>query len=186
MKFTPKLEKAIKVASIAHRNQLRKGSDIPYIIHPFSVMCIASNASEDEDVLIACLFHDIIEDVPKEYPRSTMLEEFGERVVTIVDGVTKNDSLPSWKDRADAYLQHLEHEASDESVIVSCADKIHNLMSVLEDYKLLGDNLWQRFNAGKELQLWWYEQILKVVKKRLPTLKLNDDLEMEVIKFRVI
>jgi len=184
--FTERLERAIKVAAIAHQYQKRKGADIPYIVHPFAVMCIASNVTDDEDVLIASLLHDIIEDVPEEYSRQRMLLEFGKRVVSIVDGVTKDSTFKDWQDRADAYLYQLEHNATDESVTVSCADKIHNLMSILSDYKSLGDNLWKRFNAGKEQQLWWYESVLEVTSTRLPKLKLNDLLRDQVEIFQKI
>ena len=174
--MTPRLSTAINKATWAHRNQTRKGSGLPYILHPYSVMCIAGQATSDEDTLIACLMHDVIEDVPEEYSADQMRADFGDRVLDIVLGVTKNDSLPNWQDRADAYLHHLEHEASDESVIVSCADKIHNLMSILADYNAIGDELWTRFNAGKEKQIWWYQSILQAVSKRLPELPLNQRL----------
>jgi (p)ppGpp synthase/HD superfamily hydrolase len=177
MKFNTQIDKALKVAAVAHRKQNRKGSDTPYIIHPFAVMYIASRTTDDEDVLIACLLHDILEDVPKEYSKEQMPADFGERVVSIVEGVTKNSTLKSWKERSDAYLKHLEFQASDESVIVSCADKIHNLMSIIEDYKILGDDLWSRFNSDKQDQLWWYKSVCAVVKRRLPNLPLIKDYE---------
>lgn len=154
--MTPRLSIAINKATWAHRNQTRKGSGLPYILHPYSVMCIASQVTGNEDILIACLMHDVIEDVPEEYSADEIRADFGDRVLDIVLGTTKNDTLPSWQDRADAYLHHLEYEASDESVIVSCADKIHNLMSILADYEEIGDELWDRFNAGKERQIWLY------------------------------
>lgn len=180
MKFTPRLERAINKAAYAHRNQMRKGSTLPYIAHPFGVMRIASQATSDEDVLIACLLHDVLEDVPEEYSRQEMLSDFGERVVAIVEGITKNGSLPDWQTRQEAYLYHLEHEASEESVIVSCSDKIHNLMAILRDYDEIGDELWKRFNAGKERQQWWYRSILEVTSKRLPELRLNEQLRVLV------
>jgi (p)ppGpp synthase/HD superfamily hydrolase len=149
MNVTPRLESAIRTAAIAHSTQLRKGSKTPYITHPFGVMCIAQTVTEDEDILIACLFHDILEDVPENYSRQQMIKDYGDRVVSIVDGVTKDDTIKDWQGRADAYLSHLKNSASDESVIVSCADKVHNLMTILEDYKVVGDVLWTRFNAVK-------------------------------------
>jgi (p)ppGpp synthase/HD superfamily hydrolase len=186
MKMTPRLEQAMQTATVAHRNQVRKGSEIPYIVHPMAVMCIASTATEDEDVLVASLFHDIFEDVPEAYPRERMVKEFGKRVVSIVDGVTKDDTIKGWKPRADAYLHHLEHEASDESVIVSAADKAHNLLSILFDYKTLGNELWSRFKVGKDEQLWWYESILGVTSRRLPDMPINDDLAELVNQMRVL
>lgn len=161
---------------MAHRNQKRKGTELPYIIHPFGVMTIASEATDSEDILIACLFHDILEDASEEYSKGQMEQDFGKKVVDIVEGVTKDSSLASWRERADAYLYHLEHEASDESVIVSCADKIHNLMSILEDYKEVGDDIWQRFSTGKEGQQWWFQAVYEVISKRLPELSLNKQL----------
>jgi (p)ppGpp synthase/HD superfamily hydrolase len=130
MKFNTRIDRAIKIAGAAHRNQKRKGSDIPYIMHPFAVMTIAGEVTNDDNVLIACLLHDVLEDVPEKYSKEQMRKDFGENVVKIVEGVTKDDSLKSWKGRSDAYLKHLEEQASDESVLVSCADKIHNLMSM--------------------------------------------------------
>ncbi len=167
MIFTPRLEKAITVAARAHREQTRKGSDIPYIIHPFSVMAIAGEVTSDEDTLIACLFHDIIEDVPEEYSEARMRQEFGDRVTDIVRGVTKDDTLGDWYAVSKGYLQHLELKASDESVIVSAADKTHNLMSVLADYDKMGDEVWQKFSTkSADDQLWWYQSVLEVITKR--------------------
>lgn len=171
---------------MAHRNQKRKGTDLPYIVHPFGVMAIASEATENEDILIACLFHDILEDVPEEYSKDQMEQDFGKKVVSIVEGVTKDSSLASWKEKADAYLDHLEHEASDESVIVSSADKIHNLMSILEDYKEVGDDIWKRFSTGKEGQRWWYQSVYEVIARRIPASSLNKQLLNLVNELRTI
>jgi (p)ppGpp synthase/HD superfamily hydrolase len=184
--MTARLEQAMRTSTAAHRNQVRKGSDIPYIVHPMAVMCIASTATKDEDVLVAALFHDIFEDVPEEYPRSRMIREFGKRVVSIVDSVTKDGSIEGWRPRNDAYLRHLKHEASDESVIVSAADKTHNLMSIISDHAELGDELWPRFKVGKEDQLWWYESILDVTTSRLPDLSINNDLAELIDQMRTL
>ena len=130
--YTPRLYQAVNTAARAHDRHQRKGSDIPYIVHPFSVMTIAAEATEDEDVLIACLFHDILEDVPENYSEQTMRQEYGDRVTELVLGVTKNSDITDWRQRSEAYLEHL-WQADDGAVIVSAADKIHNLISILED-----------------------------------------------------
>jgi (p)ppGpp synthase/HD superfamily hydrolase len=183
--YTEKLDKAIRVAAWAHeqQGQHRKGSGLPYIVHPFGTMVIASNVTNDEDILIACLLHDILEDVDEKiYNKQKMNNDFGERVVSIVDGVTKDSSIKDWQGRADAYLLHLEKKASDESVVVSAADKIHNLLSIIDDYKLLGDELWSRFNAGKKQQLWWYRSILGVITKRNVPSKLSLELKNLILQ----
>lgn len=181
--FTPRLDRAIKTASWAHerQGQHRKGTDIPYIIHPFGVMLIASQATDDEDILIACLFHDILEDVDDNiYNRKLMLSEYGERVTNIVNGVTHDVLIHDWRTRSEAYLEHLENFASDESIIVSAADKIHNLLSTIEDYKQQGDKIWQLFSTkNRDDQLWWYNSILDVLTKRqAPTDLINRLAEM--------
>jgi len=180
LKFTPRLELAIRKTSLAHAEQKRKGSGLPYIIHPFSVMCIASEVTDDEDILIACLLHDVIEDVPERYSAAEIQQDFGKRVLSIVEGVTKDSTLPDWQARADAYLAQLRI-TSIESVTVSAADKIHNLMSVLQDYEVVGEDLWKRFNAGKERQQWWYREVLCVLQNRIPDSSLTTRLEWQVI-----
>lgn len=103
-------------------------------------MLIASDVTDNEDILIACLLHDIIEDVGERiYSEADIRNDFGDRVVTIVKGVTKDSHEKDWRELSQAYLDHLEVKASDEAVIVSVCDKIHNLQSILIDYELYGD-----------------------------------------------
>ncbi len=176
--YTGRLDSALRKAAWAHEKsgQHRKGTDIPYIIHPVGVMVIASNVTDDEDVLIACLMHDVLEDVRADiYDEGKMREEFGSRVVEIVKNVTKDGDKPDWRDRANDYLQHLEYSASDEAVIVSASDKIHNLLSILVDYSTYGEELWNRFSTKSSAdQLWWYESILAVIERRkVPEMLVN-------------
>lgn len=168
--YTPRLDKALRKAAWAHEQagQHRTGTDIPYIIHPVGVMMIASEATADEDALIACLFHDVLEDVsPEIYSQEGMECEFGERVVSIVRDVTKDSSVGGWKARSEAYLDHLANQASDEAVIVGASDKIHNLLSTIEDYREVGDDIWLRFSTkSRDDQIWWYTSILQVITER--------------------
>lgn len=173
--LSPRLMRAMDTAAHAHRNHRRKGSGVPYISHLFAVMYLAAQVTDDEDVLVACLLHDTLEDVPEEYSEARMRREFGERVTGIILGVTKDDGLADWRERNEAYLFHLAHEAGQESVLVSCADKLHNLKSILADHDVLGEALWDRFNAGKEQQQWWYAAVHEVTSRRLPDLGLNDE-----------
>lgn len=176
---SPRLIQAINTAAWAHRDHVRKGTDIPYVSHVVGVMHLVSQVTDDEDVLIAALFHDILEDVPEEYSPQRMAEEFCDRVVELVRGVTKDSSLSSWQDRSDAYLAHLR-EADDGSVLISAADKLHNLLSIHADLDTLGDELWGRFNSGKERQLWWYRSVADLVQERLPGNPLGEELARQV------
>ncbi|MBC7512241.1 HD domain-containing protein [Candidatus Saccharibacteria bacterium] len=188
--YTQRLDSAIRIAAWAHEQagQHRKGTDIPYIIHPFGVMTIASGVTGDEDTLIACLLHDILEDVDTGiYSEDQMRNDFGDNVVTIVKDVTKDDTLPDWHAISNAYLDHLQNNACDEAVIVSAADKIHNLQATIIDYHAVGEELWQRFTTKNSAdQLWWYESILKVLQIRNGPAKLCDDLAARVTKLQQI
>ena len=172
-----RLMRGIAIASRAHDGHYRKGSGVPYISHPMAVMLIAASVTNDEDVLLAALFHDILEDVPENYSRAEMEDEFGPRVVEIVEGVTKDSSLPSWQERADAYLEQLSR-GSAESIIVAAADKFHNLSQTLEDLDRNGHALWKRFRSTPSQQLWWYTNVRNVVAERLPDMPLLDDLDV--------
>lgn len=186
--YTNRLDKAIRTAAWAHEKQVhhRKGTDTPYIIHPFGVMVLAGNVTDDDDVLIACLLHDVLEDVDSGiYDESTMRQDFGDRVVNIVLDVTKDESIKDWRKRGEAYLDHLEHEASDEAVIVCASDKIHNLMSILADLDVQGDELWEVFTTKSSSdQLWWYESILEVITRRGVDKGLSDKLAELVTELR--
>ena len=169
--FTKRLDKAIRISAWCHEQAHghRKGGDIPYIIHPYGVMLIASNVTDNEDTLIACLLHDVLEDVPRSiYDENKMRADFGDNVTKIVMDVTKDSTLNNWYGTSKAYLHHLEFEACDEAIVVSASDKIHNLESTLFDYEDIGDKLWDRFTT-KNLsdQIWWYESVYGVLIKRL-------------------
>ncbi len=184
--LTPRLEHAVRVAATAHQKQFRKASNIPYIIHPFSVMLLATEDTDDENTLIACLFHDILEDVPDEYSEQQMRAEFGDAVTQTVLDVSKDDSIKDWHERSEAYLDHLQHNARDEAILVSLADKTHNLLSTLTDYETYGDDVWKKFKADKHAQLWWYSSVLEIAKQRRPELSLHDTLDTYVGQLRKI
>lgn len=162
-----RLLRAINVAARAHDGHYRKGTDIPYVSNVMAVMHILSTVTDDEDVLIGGLFHDILEDVPERYGEEQMRAEFGDRVVELVKGVTKDDSLADWQARSEAYLRHLAG-ASEGSVLISVADKLHNLLSILADHAEVGAELWGRFNSGQQRQQWWYRAVYEVANDKLP------------------
>lgn len=173
MKLTQKIQQAINLASRLHLGQVRKGdSGLPYISHPFSVAWILSNYTEDEDIIVAGILHDVLEDV-KRYYYDDMVRDFGERVAQIVKGVSEDkdpnvesDEKATWEERKSKYLANLEND-SDEALMVCAADKIHNLQSMIAAYQEKGEALWDNFNSPKEKKLWLYQEILKSMKGRL-------------------
>ncbi len=174
--FSTRIDAAIKRAAQLHSNQFRKGNEsVPYVIHPFAVAFILVGYTDDEDVIVAALLHDVLEDVKSEYySYDDMSNEFGERVLSIVQDVTENkdgyttrrEEIAHWDDRKNGYVAHLAH-ACQEALLVCCADKIHNIQSLVQEYRTHGSALWQRFNASPEKMFRIYERIIQVLKQRL-------------------
>src|SRR4030066_162999 len=183
--FTPKIQKAIVRSTQLHWNQTRKGDGLPYIIHPYSVAFIVSRYTKDEDTVVAAFLHDVLEDVKKEeYNDKQMIKEFGQNVLNIVKGVseekdasiTKKEEKATWEERKRKYLERLRHD-SEGSLIVCAADKIHNLQSMIDAYKVQGDKLFSKFNSPATKKLWFYGEVLKVLKEKLNN-KIVKELEL--------
>lgn len=167
--LTDKFSKAVSVANYAHYDQTRKGTAIPYIAHPLAVASLAIEFGATEDQAIAALLHDAIEDGGAEY-KQVILEAFGESVLAMVQGCTDgvpdaNGEKADWWDRKTAYLAHLE-KASDDVLLVSGADKLHNARSIVIDLQEIGPAVFERFKAGMKGTLWYYRTLSDVFAKR--------------------
>jgi len=146
------VEKAVAFASKCHEGTCRKGTDIPYIVHPLETAVIASLMTSDQELICAALLHDVIEDAG--VTKSKLEKEFGGRVAQLVMEETE-DKTKSWKERKSATLKHLE-QATEEIKILVLADKLSNLRTTARDYLLMGDEIWQRFNEKDKAQHAWY------------------------------
>lgn len=184
MKFSPTIYKAINLAAVLHEGQERKGDGLPYIVHPFSVALILMEYSEDEDVIVAGLLHDTIEDTG--YTKEQMKEEFGERVTSLVCDLTELPKSFSWQERKDSYLKHLAG-AGHESKLVCAADKLHNLQSMLEAFRKFGEKAHEKFNAPADKKLWFYEECVKIFREdaEMPE-KMIEDLEVVLSELKKI
>src|SRR5436305_7390897 len=146
MALTSRFEEAITFATQLHAKQLRKGTTIPYIAHLLAVTSIVLENGGNEDEAIAALLHDAIEDQGGAATREEIRHRFGDTVVAIVDGCTDAEVIPKppWRARKEAYIAHVR-QAPPSVRLVSGADKLHNARSILADYRVSGDALWQRF-----------------------------------------
>ncbi len=161
---------ALVYAAAVHNGQCRKGTSIPYISHLLSVCALVLEHGGDEDEAIAGLLHDTLEDHPESVTREDLHERFGTRVTEIVEGCT--DTPPGyrggpkrpWRERKARYIEHLRRAGSS-FARVALADKLHNARAILADYRRLGDELWTRFNAGKDDQLCYFRGLVAVFRE---------------------
>lgn len=146
------LEKAIHFATFKHAGQLRKGTTVPYIVHPLETMKILLSMNADTNLLIAGLLHDTVEDTDTSIEEIT--EIFGADVAALVGGHSE-DKSKSWEERKTHAIKVLA-DASRRMKMLVMADKVSNLRSMAADYRAVGDKLWSRFNAPVEKQAWYY------------------------------
>jgi (p)ppGpp synthase/HD superfamily hydrolase len=151
------IEKALQVAAKAHDHQYRKKTNIPYITHPIAVGIILMKAGYDDELIAAGILHDTVEDTP--LTLKNIEETFGPKVTMIVEGCSEPDKTLSWEDRKKHTIEYLR-KASLEIRVVVCADKLHNIRSIGDDYEQLGEEVWTKFKRGKDQQKWYYQNVL--------------------------
>lgn len=157
------VELASLVAINAHKGQTRKGSSIPYILHPMEAAAISNSILSQrgelhKDFIIASsLLHDVIEDT--HLTADDLLNQFDTRTVYLVEVQSENKEN-SWKQRKQATIDLLKTTQDIDVKIVHLADKLSNMRAIARDYKLLGNKLWDRFNETSiEEQKWYYKSI---------------------------
>lgn len=160
--LTERFSRATAYGNKLHLHQKRKGTDIPYVSHLMAVACIVMEHGGIEDEAIAAYLHDAAEDQGGRAVLEEIKQKFGEKVAGIVGQCTDawTNPKPPWKARKEAYLAHLREEDDPSVLLVSCADKLHNARSILDDYRVIGERLWKRFNADKEEILWYYRSLV--------------------------
>ena len=169
IKLGPRFMRAFQFAADKHAGQTRKASTIPYIAHLMGVASLTLEAGGDEDLAIAALLHDVVEDCGGSPILNEVRRRFGARVAKIVAGCTDSDTYPkpSWRERKENYLRHLK-SADIDTRLVSAADKLNNVRSILTDYRQVGESVWSRFNGGRDGTLWYYRALLDEFLRRRP------------------
>ena len=176
MYSTDRISAAFALAALVHEKQTRKSTDIPYISHPMAVAAQVAVWGGSEDQFIAALLHDVVEDGGAQY-MPVIEEHFGKHVLDLV--MACSDAAPqrgqpkgAWIERKEKYIANLR-SAADEVLLISAADKWHNLSSILADAKQLGEVVFDRFirqdferTDKKKMVLWYYKELLAVYRER--------------------
>lgn len=155
------IHKAIIFATKAHEGQVRKGTDIPYIVHPMEVMQILTENKCSESVIVAGILHDTLEDTST--TAEAIITNFGQTVCDLVKSESE-DKSKTWKERKQATIDHLAN-ASEEIQQICCADKLSNIKSIYADKLTVGEKVFDRFNAPKDQIRWYYQEIAKALTK---------------------
>jgi (p)ppGpp synthase/HD superfamily hydrolase len=165
----PRFRRAFLFAAEKHAGQARKTTTIPYIAHLMGVASLALEFGGDEDVAIAALLHDVVEDCGGAPMLAEVRRRFGKRVAKIVDGCTDSNTYPKppWRQRKEEYIRHLR-KADADTRLVSAADKLNNVRSILADYRDLGESIWARFSGGRNGTLWYYRALLEEFLRHKP------------------
>ncbi len=183
MPLSKDFDDALVYAADLHRNQVRKGTGIPYIAHLMSVSSRILVAGGSEVQAIAGLLHDAAEDQGGVPTLENIKTRFGVHVAQIVADCTDSwaEPKPEWRFRKEAYISALPSKMP-ESLLVSLADKVDNAEAILYDYRVLGDKLWSRFTGGRQGTIWYYRSLSRIFTDLLPC-ALSDQLSLIVSQF---
>jgi (p)ppGpp synthase/HD superfamily hydrolase len=182
----PRFERALVFATRKHAGQHRKGTAVPYVAHLLSVAGLVLEAGGDEDLAIAALLHDVVEDCGGAPMLREIRRRFGKRVADVVDGCTDTDldPKPPWLQRKKDYIAHLRTADAD-TRLVSAADKLHNIRSIAAAHREIGDQVWERFHGKRDGTLWYYRALLDEFQRK-KTSPLIRELERAVIELEAV
>lgn len=166
-----KISRAFDVAYEFHEDQKRKVSGAPYLVHLLDAAKYLMYETDDEDVICAGILHDTLEDTT--YAEDKLKEDFGERVHSIVKfctepgnniNATPLEQKNSWRERKTRAIAKLRG-ASDDELLVYCADKLSNLLSIKDDL-INGADVWVNFNGSRSEVEWYYTEIGRILADR--------------------
>jgi len=188
MKYTQKIKAAIHTAIRVHeldQKQKRKGKDIPYITHPLIVGLILARVSTSEDVVVAGILHDTIEDsVNTKKVTITMIKKrFGSTVAKLVDDVTEKERKLTWVLHKKESVKKMASFSHD-SLLVKSADVIANCTELIADFRKEGESTFRRFNVPKEDLIQHYVETIEEIIRIWPANPLGSDLDYHLSEIR--
>lgn len=140
-----------------HNSQLRKGTDIPYIVHPLEALVIASRITSDVNTLCAAVLHDVVEDCGVSYEE--LKSRFNNSIAELVISASDDKNLP-WRERKEMKIKFLKTAPYKVKIIILC-DKLSNLRSIKRDLEDIGDRVWEKFKGRNKSDMeWYYKEIL--------------------------
>ncbi|MCD4730697.1 MAG: HD domain-containing protein [Bacteroidales bacterium] len=166
MKNNERIVEAFEFAYAAHKGAFKKSTTIPYIVHPLDVASNLMKNNAPNDVVVAGLLHDVVEDT--HFTLSNIRDRFGDDVATLVNGASEPEELvnaddgkgKNWREQKVHSIEFIK-DASHDIKLLTCADKLANIRDIIRDYDRLGEDVWKRFNAPKDSHTWYYGSMLE-------------------------
>lgn len=179
--LTARFPEALGLAAGFHDGQVRKGRNTPYVAHLLGVAALVLEAGGGEDLAIAALLHDALEDADSDADaderRGMIRSRFGEEVLEVVEGCSDGDpdekSMMEWRARKVRYIRHLQDRAGPEVLSVSLCDKLHNARAILRDFRVESHGVWERFTGKREGTLGYYHALFAAYRSREASLTLG-------------
>jgi (p)ppGpp synthase/HD superfamily hydrolase len=174
--LTDRFDRALLYATHVHGGHVRKETSTPYVAHLLAVAATVLEYGGDEDLAIAALLHDSVEDQGGAARLEDIQHRFGVRVARIVEACSdslantaRGEAKAHWKERKEDYLKRLR-KANEDTLRVSLADKVHNARAILRDLRKpdIGEKVWGRFSQSKERTLWYYSSLANLFPEMLP------------------
>lgn len=161
---TSLVTRAVIFAAKAHDGAARKGTKIPYIVHPMEAAAITAGMTDDQEVIAAAVLHDTVEDT--DTTKKQIEDVFGSRVADLVAAESENKredqkAEDTWQIRKSETIEHLRHCTDRDVKILALADKLSNLRAIYRDYYAIGEKLWERFNQSDPAMIGWYYRSFK-------------------------
>jgi (p)ppGpp synthase/HD superfamily hydrolase len=175
LRLSGQFTKSVEYARQLH-TEFRKGTHTPYMAHLLGVASLVLGEAGrgipvTEDMVIAAILHDVVEDHGGAPRLEAVRKEFGSDVARMVEGLSDtvaedHDKKEGWEERKRKYLEHLRSAPEDE-LLISAADKLYNAKAILDDFKEIGPAIWDRFKRGPKQQLWYFRELLAIFQARL-------------------
>lgn len=175
--------------------ETRKGSNIPSMAHLLGVASLVMGETGHapvpvtEDMVIAAILHDTVEDHGGTPRLHDIEHNFGPEVAHMVEGmsdsfVENSSDKPSWEERKQGYVDRLAKEPL-EIQLISAADKLYNLRTIIADYRASGARVWERFKRGRDQQIWYYRELLRVFRSQ-PANRIVDEFERALVELETM
>jgi (p)ppGpp synthase/HD superfamily hydrolase len=179
--YSARYDAALTLTIRAHQAQTRKGSDVPYATHPIHVATILILYGFGEDVAIAGLLHDVVED--QDVRLACIEADFGPAVAGMVASLSERKqeggTARPWRVRKEEALEQLR-EADNQTAAVKAADVIHNTRSLAAQLREVGAQAWDYYSRGPDESLWYYHEVVAHARSRLADHPLVAELEESV------